>query len=261
MGKLIEVHDLSIQFGGVKAVDNVSFSMEKGEVLGVIGPNGSGKTTLFNLLSGIYKPTSGTIILDGEHIEGLSADKVFQKGISRTFQNGRLFGNMNVIENILIGFEQVRNTTPLAALSFRKGKAALEKSVVSEAYDVMGIFGDLLTHQADKLAKDLPYADRRRLEICRAIASNPKIVLLDEPSAGMDNMETEKLMNDLLKVKDSRPGLSFIVVEHDMGFIKGLVDHVMVLNYGRNIEYGSFDEVSRSDAVIAAYLGKEEKNA
>lgn len=257
---LLEVKDLTIKFGGVTAVNNISFSLEAGQVLGVIGPNGSGKTTLFNLLSGIYKPTSGTITLNGENIQGKRSDLVFAKGISRTFQNGRLFWNLSVLENIMIGLSEVRNTSPLAALLPVKAEKAKEQVAISKAIEIMKIFGTMLTSQADKLSKDLPYADRRRLEICRAIASEPKVILLDEPSAGMDNVETMKLMYDLLKVKAAMPQLTIIVVEHDMDFIKGLVDKVMVLNYGQNIALGNFNEVAQNEAVINAYLGQEDEN-
>ena len=259
MRTILDVKELTIRFGGVTAVNYVSFKLNAGEFMGVIGPNGSGKTTLFNLLSGIYKPTSGTIRLEDEQIDGLKPNVVFGKGISRTFQNGRLFWNLNVVENIMIGLKQVRETSPFAALLPGKGKKELEKKMVERAMEIMTIFGDLLTSQADKPAKDLPYADRRRLEICRAIASNPKVILLDEPSAGMDNMETERLMNDLLKVKAAMPDLTAILVEHDMDFIKGLVNKVMVLNYGENIAFGTFDEVAKNEEVIRAYLGQEEE--
>ncbi len=259
MNSLLEVKNLTIKFGGVTAVNNVSFKLDEGQTLGVIGPNGSGKTTLFNLLSGIYKPTSGGIALDGKQIGGLRSDDVFGRGISRTFQNGRLFWNMSVVENIMVGFKEVRETSPWTALVPGKAGRQIAVDAVARAMKLMKIFGTLLTSQADKLAKDLPYADRRRLEICRALASNPKVILLDEPSAGMDSMETEKLMYDLLKVKKAMPQLTIIVVEHDMGFIKGLVDKVMVLNYGENIAFGSFDEVAGNEKVIKAYLGQEDE--
>lgn len=259
MEPMIDVEHLTIRFGGVTAVNNVSFQLGKGEVLGVIGPNGSGKTTLFNLLSCIYKPTSGTIKLDGKTISGLPADQVFNRGISRTFQNGRLFWNMNVIENIMIGLGEVRQSPAFMSLIPGRKPHELEEGAVDKAMEIMKIFGNLLTAQSAKLAKELPYADRRRLEICRAIASEPKVLLLDEPSAGMDNLETERLMYDLLKVKRARPDLTVIVVEHDMGFIKGLVNKVMVLNYGNNIAFGDFDDVASDEAVITAYLGRDEK--
>ncbi len=258
---IIEVKDITIKFGGVTAVDNVSFALNQGEVFGIIGPNGSGKTTLFNLLSGIYKPTCGEILLDGENIQGLRPDLVFRKGISRTFQNGRLFWNLSVLENVMMGLKDVREAPIFGGLfSSRKNKEK-NAEVIQKALDIMRIFEDLLISQADKFAKDLPYADRRRLEICRAIASEPRVILLDEPSAGMDSMETIKLMNDLLKVKKALPQLTVIVVEHDMAFIKGLVDKVMVLNYGKNIAFGTFDEVASNQQVIDAYLGQEGENA
>lgn len=251
---MLDVKNLTIRFGGLVAVDKVNVSLEQGETLGVIGPNGSGKTTFFNLLSGIYRPTGGSILLDGQSIEGRSADQVFRLGIARTFQNGRLFWNLNVIENVLMGFEEVRSISVKEMLFGRSG----HRQVTEKATEIMSVFGDMLIKQSNKLSKDLPYADRRRLEICRALASHPKILLLDEPSAGMDATETATLMHDLNKVKAKMPELSIIVVEHDMDFIKGLVDKVMVLNYGRCIACGTFDEVEKDPEVIKAYLGQEE---
>jgi len=253
---MLTVQGLTIQFGGLVAVDHVDMSLKQGKTLGVIGPNGSGKTTLFNLLSGIYLPTSGSILLNDVPIQGRSADQVFRMGIARTFQNGRLFWNLNVIENVMMGFEEVRTISLRGTLFGRSGE--LYKKSIDKATEIMSIFGDLLIKQSNKLSKDLSYADRRRLEICRALAAQPKILLLDEPSAGMDAIETATLMSDLNKVKAKLPDLSIIVVEHDMDFIKGLVDQVMVLNYGRCIACGSFDEVEQDPEVIKAYLGQEE---
>lgn len=254
---IIEARDLTIRFGGVTAVNHVSFELKAGEVLGVIGPNGSGKTTLFNLLSGIYAPTEGQIFLNGENISGKQSNEVFARGISRTFQNGRLFWNLSVLENIMVGMKEVRECSVFGSIIGTGKEKAQAKEAIAACLKHMEIFDDLLIKQADKTAKDLPYADRRRLEICRAVASGPKVILLDEPSAGMDSMETEKLMHDLLKVKKAMPELTIIVVEHDMDFIKGLVDKVMVLNYGENIAYGTFDEVAGDEQVINAYLGQE----
>ena len=251
---IIEAKDLTIRFGGVTAVNHVSFQLKAGETLGVIGPNGSGKTTLFNLLSGIYVPTEGQIFLNGEDISGKQSNEVFIKGISRTFQNGRLFWNLSVLENIMVGLKEVRECSVLGSIIGAGKEKAQAKEAIATCLKHMEIFDDLLIKQADKTAKDLAYADRRRLEICRAVASNPKVILLDEPS---DSMETEKLMHDLLKVKKAMPELTVIVVEHDMDFIKGLVDKVMVLNYGENIAFGTFDEVAGNEEVINAYLGQE----
>ncbi len=255
---MLEVRDLTIKFGGVTALNKVSFSLEQGEVLGCIGPKGSGKTSLFNLLSCIYKPTDGKIILKGENIEGLRPDQIFNRGIARTFQNGRVFSNLSVLENVMMGLRTVRQGSICDAIFGTAGKTAKSRLAIAKALKIMTIFGSLLTEQADKLAKDLPYADRRRLEICRAIASQPAVILLDEPSAGMDSMETVRLMNDLLRVKKALPELTVIVVEHDMTFIRGLVDKVMVLNYGENIAFGTFAEVGSDRKVIDAYLGQEE---
>jgi ABC-type branched-subunit amino acid transport system ATPase component len=242
----------------VVAVDNVDLTLGQGETLGIIGPNGSGKTTFFNLLSGIYSPTSGSIVLNDVPIHGFTPDKVFKMGMARTFQNGRLFWNLNVLENVMMGLEEVRKISLTGTLFGWGGERSSRNAAINRAMQVMGIFGTLLTCQAHKLAKDLPYADRRRLEICRALASDPKMLLLDEPSAGMDAVETETLMMDLIKVKAALPKLSIIVVEHDMDFIKGLVNRVMVLNYGRCIANGLFDAVAKDEEVIRAYLGQEE---
>lgn len=259
MEQLLTVNNLTIRFGGVIAVNNISFALGYGETLGVIGPNGSGKTTLFNLLSGIYQPTSGEIILEGKATFGLRPDQVFHCGISRTFQNGRIFGTLNVLENIVMGMEEARNLQLWSTLLGLKREKKLQRESEERAFTIMEVFGTLLTEQAGKSAKDLSYADRRRLEICRAIASKPKVILLDEPSAGMDGVETETLMQDLLKVRTALPELSIIVVEHDMAFIKGLVDRVMVLDYGRRLAYGTFAEVAKDEGVIKAYLGQEEE--
>ncbi|HWR06001.1 ABC transporter ATP-binding protein [Sporomusa sp.] len=253
--ELLNVKELTIRFGGLVAVDNVNLTLGVGETLGVIGPNGSGKTTLFNLLSGIYAPTSGSITVNGAPSHGLRPDQVFKLGMARTFQNGRLFWNLNVVENVMMGIAEVRKL-PWFSSVFSNGGNSGDK-VVQQAMEILSIFGTLLTSQAHKLAKDLPYADRRRLEICRALASEPQILLLDEPSAGMDAVETETLMLDLKKVKNTLPHLSIIVVEHDMDFIKGLVDQVMVLNYGRCIACGLFDDVASNEEVLRAYLGQE----
>lgn len=254
--ELLNVKDLTIRFGGLVAVDNVNLTLGIGETLGVIGPNGSGKTTLFNLLSGIYAPTSGSITINGASSHGLRPDQVFRLGMARTFQNGRLFWNLNVVENVMMGIAEVRKLPGFNSVWMKRGGTSSDQ-VVQQAMEILGIFGTLLVNQAQKLAKDLPYADRRRLEICRALASEPKILLLDEPSAGMDTVETETLMLDLLKVKSALPHLSIIVVEHDMDFIKGLVDQVMVLNYGRCIACGPFDDVAQNEEVLRAYLGQE----
>jgi ABC-type branched-subunit amino acid transport system ATPase component len=257
--ELLRVTDLSINFGGVLAVNKVGFTLNVGETLGIIGPNGSGKTTLFNLLSGIYPPTEGEITLNGSPIQGRPPDQVFELGVARTFQNGRLFWNLNVVENVVMGLADVRRAPIFSSLLAARREARRKRQAIDKALRIMGIFGQLLISQADKLAKDLPYADRRRLEFCRAIASEPKVLLLDEPSAGMDSLETERLMQDILKVRKSLPELSIIVVEHDMGFIKRLVDKVMVLNYGESIACGSFAEVAGDTTVINAYLGQGEK--
>lgn len=256
MSHLIETNQLTIHFGGLAAVNEVDFHIDEGQVVGLIGPNGSGKTTFFNLLTGIYKPTGGLIWYRGENLVGLPAFKVAKKGIARTFQNNRLFLNLSVLDNVLIGMHPHQNTSWFDAIFRRR---TVEKEIeqgVEKGFTLLRQFSEELAENCYKPAADLPQADRRKVEICRALASNPKLLLLDEPSAGMSPEETEELMGDIRKVREKMQGIGIVVIEHDMMVIKEVAERVMVLNYGRKIAEGTFQEISNNEEVLEAYLGR-----
>jgi len=260
VSRLIETEQLTIHFGGLAAVNEVDFHMDEGEVVGLIGPNGSGKTTFFNLLTGIYRPTGGSIRYRGENLVGLPAFKIAKKGIARTFQNNRLFLNLSVLDNILIGMHPHQDSDWFDAI-FRRRYAEKElQQGVEKSLELLGQFSQDLAESCYRRAGDLPQADRRRVEICRALASSPKLLLLDEPSAGMSPEETEVLMEDIRKVREKLEGIGVIIIEHDMMVIKGVAERVVVLNYGRKIAEGSFEEISNNEEVLEAYLGREEKD-
>ena len=260
MSKLLETEELTIHFGGLAAVNEVHFQMDEDEVVGLIGPNGSGKTTFFNLLTGIYKPTKGRIHYRGEDVVGLPAFKIARKGIARTFQNNRLFLNLSVLDNILIGMHPHQDSNWFDAIFRRQ---YIDKEIgqgVEKGMKLLSQFSEELVNNCYKRAADLPQADRRKVEICRALASNPKLLLLDEPSAGMSPEETEELMNDIRRVREGTKGIGIIIIEHDMSVIKEVAGRVIVLNYGRKIAEGTFQEVSNKEEVLEAYLGREEKD-
>lgn len=260
MSKLLETEELMIHFGGLAAVNEVHFQMDEDEVVGLIGPNGSGKTTFFNLLTGIYKPTKGRIHYRGEDVVGLPAFKIARKGIARTFQNNRLFLNLSVLDNILIGMHPHQDSNWFDAIFRRQ---YIDKEIgqgVEKGMKLLSQFSEELVKNCYKRAADLPQADRRKVEICRALASNPKLLLLDEPSAGMSPEETEELMNDIRRVREGTKGIGLIIIEHDMRVIKEVAGRVIVLNYGRKIAEGTFQEVSNKEEVLEAYLGREEKD-
>lgn len=258
---LLETKKLTIHFGGLAAVDGVNFFINEGEAVGLIGPNGSGKTTFFNLLSGIYKPTSGEIIFRGENVVGLPPFKIARMGMGRTFQNNRLFLNLSVIDNVIIGMHSQQNSNWMDAI-FRRHYAEDEiRQGAQKALELLSHFSDELAENCYKKATDLPQADRRRVEICRALASNPKLLLLDEPSAGMTPEETRELMNDIQKVRMRLEGIGIVIIEHDMMVIKEVAERVAVLNYGRKIAEGTFQDISSNERVLEAYLGREEKDA
>jgi ABC-type branched-subunit amino acid transport system ATPase component len=258
---LLQTEKLTIQFGGLAAVNEVDFYVNAGEVVGMIGPNGSGKTTFFNLLTGIYKPTKGQIRYRGENLVGLAAFKVSQKGISRTFQNNRLFPNLSVLDNVLIGMHAHQDSNWFDAIFRRRYVEREIKKGVEAGLELLGQFSQELTENRYKRAADLSQADRRKVEICRALASHPKLLLLDEPSAGMSPEETEELMKDIRKVRERMEGIGIIIIEHDMMVIREVAERVVVLNYGRKIAEGTFKEISGNEVVLEAYLGREEKDA
>lgn len=248
--------DLSISFGGLVAVDHVNLGVSRGEILGLIGPNGSGKTTIFNLVTGIYTPTDGDFFFEGESLLGQPPHQIARKGVARTFQISRLCLDLSVLDNVFIGMHS-RQTHWLADAVFRRGLLADEVIRGREkAFDLLSVFNQDLVDVAGKPVGTLPQIDRRRVEICRAMAMEPKLLLLDEPSAGMNPEEMAELMDDIKKVQEESEGISIVIVEHDMTVIRSISDRVVALNYGRKIAEGSFEEVSHNSEVREAYLGK-----
>jgi branched-chain amino acid transport system ATP-binding protein len=248
---LLEVQDLSIQFGGVKAVQNVSFSIDAGIVYAVIGPNGAGKTTLFNLITGIYTPTSGSILLDGQPIQGKSPDVLAKQGVARTFQNLQICMNMSAVENVMVG-AHLRLDRNLFKAALRWPALKLrDRDLHAEALELMRFVG--LEAYASARADSMSYGALKRLEIARALAMKPRLLFLDEPAAGLNPKETIEVDALIRKVADS--GVTVVLVEHDMKMVMNLSDRILVLDYGRKLAEGSGAEVRRNPDVIAAYLG------
>jgi branched-chain amino acid transport system ATP-binding protein len=261
MAPLLETRDLTIQFGGLTALNTVSFHITEGEVVGLIGPNGSGKTTFFNLVTGIYRPTSGTVLFNGEPIAGIPPFHIVRKGIARTFQNNRLFSNLSVLDNVIIGMHHKQKTQWYDAI-FRNrfSRKELHESA-HRAMELLGYFSPGLADDCYKKAGELPQAYRRRLEICRALAADPFLLLLDEPSAGMDPGETANLMNDIRKIQKRTRNIGMIIIEHDMTVIETIADRVAVFNYGQKIAEGPFIEIAGNPEVLQAYLGETGRHA
>lgn len=255
---VLECIHLGIEFGGLKAVDDFNITVSPTEICGVIGPNGAGKTTIFNLLTKVYAPTTGTILLDGMDTSHMDTAKVSRAGIARTFQNIRLFSNLSVEENIMVGLHnQVRYSALSSVLrlpAFWKG----EKEMHARAIELLDIFdmADLAEHEA----ASLPYGAQRRLEILRALATNPKLLLLDEPAAGMNPSETSELMENIVKIRDQF-GIAVMLIEHDMNLVMNICEGICVLNFGKIIAKGTPEEIQNNEAVIEAYLGKQKGGA
>lgn len=253
---LLETRGLDKFFGGVHAIQNLDFWIEEGEIVSVIGPNGAGKTSFFNVISGFFEADSGQIIFDGLDISGHTPSQITKAGIARTFQNVRLFPNLTVLENAMVG-QHCRTTSGLFAAVFRTPKFRREEKMIEEkAKDVLGFFGTrLVGYRFDEPAFSLSYANRRRLEIARAMATEPRVLLLDEPTAGMNPRETIELTELIGKLRDER-GFTIVLIEHDMKVVQGVSDRVVVLDHGVKIAEGSYNDVSTNEEVIEAYLGR-----
>lgn len=256
---ILKVSDISIVFGGLTAVSKFSCELKKGELIGLIGPNGAGKTTIFNMLSGVYTPTSGEILFWDRNNRAVITNKknpsqLNKLGVARTFQNIRLFGNLTVADNVRIALHNWRISSPIDVLlrtpKFRRDEKLMDQKV-QELLEILKI-----SEKKNELARNLPYGEQRKLEIARALASQPKLLLLDEPAAGMNPQETEEL-RQMIELIRKQFGLTVLLIEHDMKFVMGICERIMVLDYGRVIAQGSPDEIKSNPEVIKAYLGSE----
>lgn len=250
---LLEVDNLGISFGGLRAVNEFHMQIEKGCLYGLIGPNGAGKTTVFNLLTGVYKPDSGIIKLDGENIVGKKTIDINKAGIARTFQNIRLFKDLSVLDNVKVGLHNHHKYTTLEGI-FRLPKYfKVEKEMDEKAMELLKVFG--LKEEASTLASNLPYGKQRKLEIARALATEPKLLLLDEPAAGMNPNETKELMDTIRFVRDKFE-MTILLIEHDMKLVSGICEKLTVLNFGEVLAQGNTSDVLNDPEVIKAYLGE-----
>lgn len=250
---VLKTENLSICFGGLKAVNNLNLEVKKGQLYGLIGPNGAGKTTVFNILTGIYKPTSGKFFLSGRDITGLNPTKINRAGIARTFQNIRLFSNLTVIENVMVGLSnQIKCSVAESVLRLPRHSKS-EKEFYESAYELLKLFG--LEEYKDQLASNLPYGKQRRLEIARAMATNPTLLLLDEPAAGMNPNETQELMNDISYIR-KHFDMTILLIEHDMRLVSGICEQLTVINFGTELAKGETSAVLNDPEVVRAYLGE-----
>jgi len=252
---LLEVKNLSIQFGGLKAVDKVNFTVNRGEIVSVIGPNGAGKTTVFNMLTGVYCPTIGQIVFDGKEIQGETPQRIVKAGMARTFQNTRLFCDMRVIQNVLLGMHTNTQYNFLDLVFHTKKYRDIEKEKQQKAVDILK-FLDLEKYIHD-YPTNLPYGDQRKVEIARAIATDAKLLLLDEPAAGMNPEESEELLMFIRRLVSK--GFTILLIEHDMNLVMNISDRIYVIDHGRKIAEGLPQEIATNKDVIIAYLGKEEE--
>ena len=250
---LLEVKSLGISFGGLRAVDDFNLKIEKGQLYGLIGPNGAGKTTVFNMLTGVYKPTDGSIFLDGENITGKKTIDINKHGIARTFQNIRLFLQQSVIDNVKIGLHNEHTYSTLSGILRLPSYRKTEKIMNEKAMELLEVFD--LQDEADILASNLPYGKQRKLEIARALATDPKLLLLDEPAAGMNPNETKELMETIRFVRD-KFDMTVLLIEHDMKLVSGICEELTVLNFGQVLAQGKTSDVLNNPEVIKAYLGE-----
>ena len=250
---LLEVKNLSISFGGLKAVDNFHINIEKGQLYGLIGPNGAGKTTIFNLLTGVYKPNAGSIVLDDVNITGKSTIEINQAGIARTFQNIRLFKDMSVLDNVKAGLHNHHKYSTVEGIFRLPRYFKIEREMDEEAMNLLKVFD--LDKECDFKASNLPYGKQRKLEIARALATEPKLLLLDEPAAGMNPNETAELMDTIRFVRDNF-NMTVLLIEHDMKLVSGICEKLTVLNFGQVLREGATSDVLHDPEVIKAYLGE-----
>ena len=255
---VLDVRNLGIDFGGLTAVDGFNMTIGPTEISGLIGPNGAGKTTIFNLLTSVYQPTRGSILLKGIDTKGMTTAKVNKLGIARTFQNIRLFNDMTALDNVKVGMHNEIKCSFVSSLPHLPSYYKAEKKANEKAMELLDFMG--LADIAEQKAGSLPYGVQRRLEICRALASNPSIILLDEPAAGMNPSETTELMHQIRRIRDTFH-IAIFLIEHDMNLVMGICEGIVVLNYGKIIAKGTPEEIRANPAVIEAYLGKEESDA
>ncbi|BAH74080.1 ABC transporter ATP-binding protein [Solidesulfovibrio magneticus] len=251
---ILATNDVTMRFGGLAAVTDLSLAVRRGTIAGLIGPNGAGKTTCFNMITGFYKPTMGSIVFNGQEVTGLPPHKVCKAGIARTFQNIRLFGNETVLENVMIGRHLRQKTSWIDAVLFTPGYLREDKSMRAHCLELLAAVG--LADLADEKASSLAYGAQRRLEIARALATEPSFLLLDEPAAGMNPQESEDLMGFVRTIRQDFD-LTILLIEHDMKVVMGICEHIWVLDYGVTIAEGAPEAIRRDPKVILAYLGEE----
>ncbi len=249
---ILEVSNVTKKFGGVTAIKNTTFHVKTKQIYGLIGPNGAGKTTMFNIITGNYEPTQGYIKFHGQRIDGIKPHKIVHRGIARTFQNIRLFNSMTVLENVLIGFDYQAEYTYLEAIFRLPRFFKEERRVRARAFEIMKILG--IDKYAEEIATSLSYGNQRKVEIARALAASPQLLLLDEPAAGMNPQETDELAELFFKIRDEFD-VTILLIEHDMKFVNKLCDRVMVLDYGKTIFEGNIEDAIKDEEVIKAYLG------
>ncbi|MGZ8577990.1 MAG: ABC transporter ATP-binding protein [Actinomycetota bacterium] len=256
MTRVLEVSGVRKSFGGLAALDGLDFYVDEGEIVSVIGPNGAGKSTVFNVITGLYEPDEGDIRYFGESIVGVRPNQIVKVGIARTFQNVRLFANMTVLENAMVGQHCRSKAGVFGSILRTKRVATEEKQIRERAREALGFFGSrLVGYRQEQLAFVLSYANRRRLEMARALSTDPRLILLDEPTAGMNPKETLELRDHIVRMRDQL-GLTVLLIEHDMRVVKGVSDRVIACDYGRKIAEGTYEEVAENEQVIEAYLGR-----
>ena len=254
---MLEIKNLGISFGGLRAVDRFEVNIEKGQLYGLIGPNGAGKTTVFNMLTGVYKPSDGIIRLDGKDLVGKSTIEINKEGVARTFQNIRLFNQMSVEDNVRIGLHNQISYNMFSGILRLPSYWSGERRQHEKAMELLSIFH--MENLAEEKAGSLPYGAQRRLEIVRALATNPRLLLLDEPAAGMNPKETEELMDNIIRIRDQF-NIAVLLIEHDMNLVMGICEGICVLNFGKVIAKGTADQIQQNPEVIEAYLGRQKED-